>query len=260
MENFIVNALIAGVGIAAIAGPLGCFVVWRRMAYFGDSLSHSALLGISLGVLLGINLNIGIIFTCLIFAIFLYSLERRKKFPSDTSLSIIAHGSLSVGIIVASLTPKIQNNLLGFLFGDILSVTSTEIIWIYASLSFVFAALYFIWKPLLLSTINEDIAKAEGVKTNLMQIIFIVMIAVLISASIRIVGVMLITSLLVIPAAAARVISKSPKQMALIASIFGIFSVIFGVISSYYIDIPTGPAIVVCSIVIFILSNLVGRK
>jgi zinc transport system permease protein len=258
MDDFIWRALIAGLVVAAVAGPLGTFVVWRRMAYFGDSLSHSALLGIALGILTGVNTTLSLLLVCLGIAVLVVWMESRQRLSHDTLLGIFAHSSLSLGLVALSLIQGLRIDLMAYLFGDILAVTSTELYWIMAGGAAVLLALLMIWRPLLALTVNEDLAQVEGVRVDLMRLLFMLLMALVVAVAIKLVGVLLITSLLIIPAAVARRFSRSPEQMALLAALAGGLSVIGGMGVSLQWDTPTGPSIVVVASLLFFMVNL-GR-
>lgn len=256
MTDFIVRALIAGLCIAAIAGPLGSFVVWRRMSYFGDTLAHSALLGIALGILMDINMQIAIVFSSLLFAALLIVLQRRKTLSTDTLLGILAHATLAFGLLILSLSQLVQVNLMGYLFGDLLTIATSDLYWIGASSALVGVLLYLFWNPLLSITVHEDIAQVEGVSVTWLHVLMVMMVALLIAVSMKIVGVLLITSLLIIPPATARRLARSPEQMALGASIIGCLSVCSGLLLSFMADTPAGPSIVASGCVFFLLIYL----
>ena len=224
IEPFIIRAIIAGVGIAIIAGAIGCFVVWRKMAYFGDSLAHSALLGVALGLVMGISTNLGTIIICSLFAVVLIWLQQKKILATDTLLGILAHSALSVGMVTLSLLEK-SVDLHSYLFGDILAVTSAEIYFILFGGFFVLIFLYFNWSSFVLMTIDEKLAKAEGINIVFYQLLIMLLMTVVVAVSFKIVGLLLITSLLIIPAAAARQLAKSPEKMAAISSLLAVLSV-----------------------------------
>ena len=255
IEPFIIRAIIAGVGIAIIAGAIGCFVVWRKMAYFGDSLAHSALLGVALGLVMGISTNLGTIIICSLFAVVLIWLQQKKILATDTLLGILAHSALSVGMVTLSLLEK-SIDLHSYLFGDILAVTSAEIYFILFGGFFVLIFLYFNWSSFVLMTIDEKLAKAEGINIVFYQLLILLLMTVVVAVSFKIVGLLLITSLLIIPAAAARQLAKSPEKMAAISSLLAVLSVAIGVYSSLYLDTPSGPSIVVASTIIFITISV----
>ena len=256
LELFFIKALLGGIGLAAIAGPLGCFIVWRRMAYFGDALSHSALLGIALGLAFSISINLSVIIIGLLFALAIVFMQRRGVLATDTILGILSHSGLAFGLLAISLLATVRVDLYAYLFGDILSMNTQDLWLIYIGGMAILIALYYLWSKLLLFTLHEELAKAEGVNVLLINLSFMFMIALVVAMAIHIVGVLLITSLLVIPAAAARQLANSPKQMVIIASLIGIMAVIMGLFASLYIDLPTGPAIVASTSLLFVLSLL----
>ncbi|MDB2461185.1 metal ABC transporter permease [Gammaproteobacteria bacterium] len=255
IEPFIIRAIIAGIGIAIIAGAIGCFVVWRRMAYFGDSLAHSALLGVALGLVMGISTNVGTIIICSIFAIVLIWLQQKKILATDTLLGILAHSALSVGMVTLSLLEK-SVDLHSYLFGDILAVTPAEIYFILFGGFFVLVLLYFNWSSFVLMTIDEKLAKAEGINVVYYQLLIMLLMTIVVAVSFKIVGLLLITSLLIIPAAAARQLANSPEKMAIISSLLAVLSIVIGIYSSLYLDTPSGPSIVVASTIIFITISI----
>ena len=254
IEPFIIRAIIAGVGIAIIAGAIGCFVVWRKMAYFGDSLAHSALLGVALGLVLGISTNLGTIIICSIFAIVLIWLQQKKILATDTLLGILAHSALSVGMVTLSLLER-SVDLHSYLFGDILAVNSSEIYYILFGGFFVLIFLYFNWSSFVLMTIDEKLARAEGINVVINQLLIMLLMTIVVAVSFKIVGLLLITSLLIIPAASARQLAHSPELMAVISSVLAVFSVILGILGSIYLDTPSGPSIVVMSALIFVVVS-----
>ena len=254
-DRFILRAIIAGIGVAIIAGAIGCFVVWRKMAYFGDSLAHSALLGVALGLVLGISTNLGTIIICSIFAIVLIWLQQKKILATDTLLGILAHSALSVGMVTLSLLEK-SVDLHSYLFGDILAVNSSEIYYILFGGFFVLIFLYFNWSSFVLMTIDEKLARAEGINVVINQLLIMLLMTIVVAVSFKIVGLLLITSLLIIPAASARQLAHSPELMAVISSVLAVFSVILGILSSIYLDTPSGPSIVVMSALIFVMVSI----
>ncbi|MCE0494558.1 zinc ABC transporter permease subunit ZnuB [Vibrio salinus] len=256
MLEFLMPSIFAGIGIALIAGPLGSFVVWRKMAYFGDTLAHASLMGLSLGFLLNVNLNLALLVCCIVLAVILVGLQKQKVVATDTLLGILAHSSLSIGLISLSFLDNIRVDLMSYLFGDLLAVTPTDLMFIWLGVVVISAILIYLWKPLLSASINEELAEVEGINTDLMRIILMVMVGVVIALGMKFVGALIMTSLLIIPAAAARKLSKTPEQMALFASIIGMISVLLGLYASWQFDTPAGPSVVVCCSGFFLLSQL----
>jgi zinc transport system permease protein len=255
IDEFIVNALIAGVLVAAIAGPLGCFMVWRKMAYFGDTISHSALMGVALGIAFDSENPIIMIATCSAVAIMLLFLQRDRRFSSDTLLGILAHGTLSIGMIVISMMDHFRTDMMYYLVGDILAISERNIYTIAGVVGITAVCLFFIWRDLLSLTVHEDLAHTEGVKVSRIKIIYMLLIAFLVAVALKVIGVLLITALMIIPAAAARTISKTPLQMIMFSSIGGIAAVISGIAASSQWDVPTGPAIVLCATLLFLIGR-----
>lgn len=253
MAEFLLLALLGGIGVALVAGPLGSFVVWRRMAYFGDTLAHSALLGIALGVLFDINFNLAVVSCCVILALILVSLQRQRLVATDTLLGIMAHSSLSLGLVAVALLDDVRVDLMEYLFGDLLAITPNDLIWIYGGGAAVAVLLWRLWNPLLAITINEELAQVEGVPVNRVRLALMLLIGVVIAIAMKVVGILLITSLLIIPAAAARRLSSTPEQMALIASLLGVIAVMLGLWASWTLDTPAGPSVVVAALGEFLL-------
>jgi zinc transport system permease protein len=250
--NFVLYALVAGISLALVAGPLGSFIVWRRMSYFGDTLAHSALLGIALGLLTDSNPQLSIL-SCLVFAFLLTLLDRRPSISTDTLLGILAHSSLALGILVLALADSVRVDLEAYLFGALLTIGNADLIWVLVIVSLVSIVLSVFWNDFVSITVHAEIAEIEGVTVNRLNLVLVLLIALTIAVSMKIVGVLLITSLLIIPPAAARSMASTPEQMAGRASIIGCISVVLGLISAFYFDVPVGPSIVVVATLIFLV-------
>ena len=233
MPDFLLYALLAGLGVALVAGPLGSLVVWRRMAYFGDTLAHSALLGVTLGMLLEINLNLAVALGCLILALVLVALQHNRLLATDTLLGILSHSTLALGLVTVSLFTDSRIDLLGYLFGDILAASPADVtgIWIIALL--VSALLMMLWRPLLAITVHEDLARVEGVPVTAVRTALMLLMALVIAIAMKVVGVLLITALLIIPAAASRRLTQSLETMALGASLIATLAVLGGFGASF---------------------------
>ncbi|RCS24003.1 hypothetical protein DUT91_12170 [Phyllobacterium salinisoli] len=256
LDDFFTRALIAGVGLALTTGPLGCFIVWRRMAYFGDTMAHSALLGVALAFFFEINVMIGVFTVAVLISGLLLLLQRRDSLSTDSLLGILSHSTLALGLVMVAFMTWIRVDLLGFLFGDILAVSKTDIAFIYGGGLAVLLVMMWLWRPLLAATVNEDVAKAEGLHPDFSRIVFMLLMAVVIAIAMKIVGILLITALLIIPAATARRLSTTPEQMAVFASLLGAVAVVAGLFGSLRFDTPSGPSIVVAALGVFILSLL----
>jgi len=260
MTDFLLYALLGGLGVALVAGPLGCFVVWRRMAYFGDTLAHSALLGVSLGVLLDINLSITVTAVPLLMALGLVYLEQRGFLSLDTLLGILSHSALAAGLLVIALLPDVRVDLMSLLFGDLLSVTVADLWVIYGVAAVVLFMLGMLWTKLINITVDPELAAVEGTNVALVRTALMLITALVIAIAMKIVGVLLITALLIIPAATARNISQTPERMAVAASIIAMCTVVMGLTMSWYTDAPAGPAIVISAALLFTLSLGARRK
>ena len=256
LDDFFTRAVIGGIGVAFVAGPLGCFIIWRRLAYFGDTLSHSALLGVALALLFELNITAAVFGMSVAVSLLLMLLQRRASLSSDALLGLLSHSALAVGLVVLAFMTWVRVDLMGFLFGDILSITSFDLAIIWGGGAVVLAVLIRIWQPLFAATVNYELATAEGARPDLANIIFMILMAAVIAVSMKIVGVLLITALLIIPAATARRFSASPEQMAIIAAIVGMGSVWLGLLGSLEWDTPAGPSIVVAALGCFVISVL----
>lgn len=254
MPDFVLFALIAGIGVATVMGATGVFVVWRRMAYFGDTLAHSALLGVAVGFISGIDVNIGIVGVCLFIAVGMVYLRSQRHLAEDTLLGILAHSSLALGLVAVSFLSALRVDLMSYLFGDILAVTPTDIGWVYGGGTLALGVLAWLWKDLIAITVHEDLARTEGVNIIRTQIAFMILFALVIAMAMKIVGILLVTALLIIPAAAARRFARTPEQMAIFAAVAGSIAVALGLQGSLLWDLPSGPAIVVAAALIFVVT------
>lgn len=260
MPDFLLYALIAGLSLAVVAGPLGSFVVWRRMAYFGDTLSHASLLGVALGFLLKINLTLAVVVCCIVIAILLVGLQRKQTLASDTLLGILAHSTLSLGLVVLSFVPNLRVDLMDYLFGDILTITLVDLYWIVGGSLLTLILISLLWRQLLSITVHEELSIVDGMPVTMIRLALMFLVAIVIAVAMKIVGVLLIASLLIIPPATAQRHAKSPEQMAVIASILGVVAVFLGLAFSYFSNAPTGPAIVVAAACLFVVSLLIPRR
>ncbi len=256
LDDFFIRALLAGIGVALVTGPLGCFVVWRRLSYFGDTLSHSALLGVTLAYSLEFNIALSVFIISALIALILINLQKRTNLPGDALLGLLAHSSLAVGLVVIGFLSFIRFDIMGLLFGDILAVNVNDIIIIWIGGAIILLVLKLIWKSLFASTVNYELAEAEGLDPDKAKAIFTILMAAIIAISIKMVGLLLITGMLIIPAAMARNISNSPKQMILLSVIGGLLSVVIGLFTSLEFNTASGPSIIAASLFLFILSLL----
>jgi zinc transport system permease protein len=255
-DDFFIRAMLAGIGLALTTGPLGCFVVWRRMAYFGDTMAHSALLGVALSLFFSLNLMLSVFVVAALVSLILIVLQKRQGLSADALLGILSHATLAIGLVMVAFMTWVRFDLIAFLFGDILAVTPTDVAFVWIGGSIVVAIIAYLWRPLLAATVNAELAEAEGLQPERARVIFMLLMALVIAIAMKIVGIMLITSLLIIPAAAARRFASTPEWMAVMASVIGAFAVIIGLFGSLTYDTPSGPSIVVASLLLFLISLL----
>jgi len=260
LDDFLFRALLGGIGVALVAGPFGSFVVWRRLAYFGDTLAHSALLGVALGFLLQINLTLGILVICQLLAVLLFFGQRQKRLASDTLLGILSHGALSLGLVALAFMENVRIDLMAYLFGDILAIGTVDLVWIFGGGGLALAGLLWLWKPLLAITVHEDLARVEGIPVDRINWIFLGLIALIVAVMMKVVGLLLVTALLIIPGAAARRFAGNPELMALLASLIGCLAVAAGLYGSFTWDTPAGPSIVVAACLLFLFGWLLPRR
>jgi zinc transport system permease protein len=256
MDDFLLRAFAAGIGVAVAAGPLGAFVVWGRMAYFGETLAHSALLGVALGLAIGVNPTWPVAAVAGLVALALAALRGTPGLASDTLLGIFAHGTLAGGLVVLAFLKTVRVDLLAYLFGDVLAVTPSDVAFVWAAAAVSLFVLSLIWRPLLSLTVHEELARVEGVDVGKTRTAFMLLIALVVALAMKIVGILPVTALLIIPAAAARPFSRTPESMAILAAVAGCAAVAIGLSGSLLWDTPSGPSIVVAATAGFALSRL----
>jgi len=263
IDDFIVRSLIAGMMVVLVSGPMGCVVVWRRMAYFGDALAHSALLGTSLAIVADVSPLFGVVLVGAVLSYLLMRLQSKKDLSSDTVLGILSHGALAAGLVILAIMQSQGKsvNLMAYLFGDILSVSWEYLIWLASVCLGVLVLVGWLWSSILAIAVDEELAKCEGIPVERVRLIFMLLMAIVVAVAMKIVGIILITALLIIPAASARRFAKSPEAMAIIAIAFGLLSVVGGVLASMHWDSPAGPSIVLASVSLFFVSrfNITGK-
>ncbi len=253
MDDFLLRALAAAILIAVLCGPMGCFVVWRKLAYFGAAIAHAALLGVALSFLLEISETIGLLTVCLATATALVWTEKRRILPADSMLGILAHGSLALGLIIVAVADPLRLDLMGYLFGDVLALSWTDVYWMIVVTVLIAIILRVIWPTLLAASVAEEVARAEGRNIRQAQMAYMLLLAVLIAFAAKVVGLLLVTAMLIIPAAAARPFAHSPEGMAVLAIGLGVIAAISGLAASLVWDIPAGPSIAGFAFLIFIL-------
>ena len=258
-EPFFVRAVLAGLAVALIAGPIGCFIVWRRMAYFGETLAHAGLLGAGLGLLFNASTTLFAIAVSVILSLILLALRRQKQLPIDTVLGILSHTALALGIVVIGLVTGAITSHLDILFGDVLTVSTADVAEIWVVTGVALLLLTYLWKDMIAISVHEDLARAEGVKVQRAELIFMLLIAFVTAISMKIVGLLLITALTVIPAAAARRLAPSPEAMAFIAIGIAVLAVVSGLLMSAAWGTVAGPSVVLSAGLLFVLTLSLRR-
>jgi len=259
LDDFLIRAGLAGLAVGLAAGPLGCFVVWRRMAYFGDAVAHAAILGVAISLAFGISISVGILITSLAMGFGVMHLTG-KGLAADSILGVLAHSALAVGLVVASLLKGVRLDLNTYLFGDILAVNIQDLWTVWGGGALVIALLIWRWQPLLTTTLNPDLAHASGLSPKRETYFLTLCLALVVAIAIKIVGALLIAALLIIPAAAARHISATPERMAVAAAGLGASATGLGLWASFHFDTPSGPSIVCAAAVLFALCAGIRRR
>ena len=258
LDDFLVRAVLAGLGLALATGPLGSFVIWRRMAYFGDATSHAAILGVALALALNLPVAVGTLIVALTMATTVSTLAA-KGWAMDTTLGVLAHGALAFGLVAISYVPGVRSDLSGYLFGDILAVTRGDLGLIWGGAGLVVALLAWRWQALLTATLNEDIAHASGLNPDRERLVLTLALAVVVAVALKVVGALLIAAMLIIPAAAARGLARTPESMAALAVVIGAFASMTGLALSLWQDTPAGPSIVSAAAILFALAAIFGK-
>lgn len=259
LDDFLSRAVLAGIGLSLSTGPLGAFVVWRRMAYFGDATAHAAILGVALAFATDLPVSVGTLVAALAMAATVSALSARGH-AMDTALGVLAHSALAAGLVAVSFLPNVRVDLTAYLFGDILAVSRADIAWVWAGSLVVTGLLVWRWNGLLASTLSEDLAQASGFDPRREQLVLTLALALVVAVAIKIVGALLIAAMLIIPAAAARPVTRSPEAMAIGAVLAGIAAMLGGLAASMRFDTPAGPSIVVAATLIFIVGLALGRR
>jgi len=254
LDSFLVRAALAGVGVALAAAPIGCFVVWRRMAYFGDATAHASLLGVTLALATGLPVTLGVLVAAMAMALTVASAAGRG-WAADTALGVAAHAALATGLVALSFLHGVRVDLLGYLFGDILAVTRADLAVIWGGAALIVGLVAWRWRGLLLATLNEDLAAASGVNSRREGLVLTLALAVLIAVALKIVGTLLITAMLVVPAAAARPLVRTPEAMAVLAAALGAAAALGGLYAAWHLDTPAGPSMVVAAVVLLVATS-----
>lgn len=257
LDDFLIRAALAGLGVALAAAPLGCFVVWRRMAYFGEATAHAAILGVALALALSLPILPAVLVAALVMASAVSALTGRG-YAMDTVLGVMAHSALAAGLVAVALLGNGRIDLMSYLFGDILAVSKRDLAVIWGGVALVLALTLWRWSALLMTTLSPDLARASGINPRREEFGLTLALAIVVAVAIKVVGVLLIAALLVIPAAAARPLTRTPEAMALVAALLGAASALGGLWAAFILDTPTGPSIVCTAAVLFALTTLAG--
>ena len=260
MEPYLLRALAAGIGLAIVAAPLGCFVVWNRMAYFGETVAQASLLGVALGLMLQLDLTISVLLVALAVAGLLILAGRQTAVPVDSILGLMHFGALAAGVIATALVRGPSVDLMGYLFGDVFSVTGADLLWVYGGGALALTAMAWLWSSLLRLAVHEELAAAEGVARDRVRIAFTLVLALTIAIGMKIVGILLVIAFLIVPSVAARPFSPTPERMAILAALAGIASTTLGLGLSLYTDAPGGPSIVLVMALLAGLSLTLGGR
>ncbi len=258
VDDFLIRAFLAGAAVALAAGPLGCLMVWRRMAYFGDTVAHGALPGVALGIAFGVDPLLGVLAVAAGVAMFVLFFGRRGRLPHDAILGMLSHSALAIGIIALAFMRGVRIDLTALLFGDLLAVSRADVWITLAGALAVLGALGVLWRGLVAATVDADLARAEGVAVDRVTIGFMLLVAAVVALAMKVVGVLLVTSLIIIPAVTARRFARSPEAMALLSPAFGVLAVAAGLALSVLLDTPSGPSIVVAAFATFLLVAIAG--
>ena len=258
LDDFMLRTALAGVGVALAAAPLGCFVIWRRMAYFGDATAHAAILGVALALAFSISVPLGVLIVALAMGVLVGRFSGSAITP-DSLLGVLSHSSLALGLVVVSLLPSARIDLDAYLFGDILVVSKADLAVIWGGAIGVVAVLRVRWQALLSGILSDDLAYAAGLNPRRDRMVLTLLIAAVVAVSIKVVGALLITAMLIIPAAAARLIARGPEAMALWATLIGVVAAIGGLYVARMFGTTAGPSIICFAAAVFCLASIAGR-
>lgn len=257
-DDFLIRAALAGIGLSLATGPLGAFVIWRRMAYFGDATAHAAILGVALSFAFALPVAVGTLAVALAMAVAVSALAARGR-SMDTALGVLAHSALAFGLIGASFVAGLRVDLSAYLFGDILAVTRADLVTVWTGAAAVLGLIVWRWQGLLAASVNEDLAQASGIDPHRERLVLTLALALTVAVAVKIVGALLIAAMLIVPAAAARPFARSPEAMAVLAVLAGMIATLAGLGLSLRFDTPTGASIVGAATGLFALSLVFGR-
>ena len=257
-DSFLMRAAFAGIGVGLAAAPLGCFIVWRRMAFFGDATAHAAILGVALALASGLPIFAGVLLMALAMALFVGWRDARHS--ADTALGVAAHSALALGLVAVSFLDSVRIDIEAFLFGDILAVSRGDLAVIWTGAALVVALLIWRWNALLTASLNEDLATAAGIDARREQLFLTLALAIVVAVAIKVVGALLISALLIIPPAAARALAQTPERMAVASAFVGTVSALAGLGAAWVFDTPAGPSIVCAAAFVFVASLALGKR
>ena len=259
-EPFMQRALLGGMLTGALGGVLGSFAVLRQLSFFSDALGHSSLLGITLGILLGVNPTLVLIPFAVLFALLVSQLVERSALPTDALLNIVYSSSLAIAILALSRVETYRGGIQQLLFGDILGISRLDVIVIAAFLVASVIYLGLSMRAQVLLTLNQDLACAMGVHTRWHGLAFVILLAVVVAISIKAVGVLLISAFVVIPACAGRLLSRSFPVYVMISSAIGGGCALLGLFFSGLTNLPSGPSVVMVQFLGFLLAMLLSNR
>ncbi len=259
LDDFLVRSVIAGLIMVAIAAPMGCLMVWQRLAFLSDTLGHAAVMGVGLGLLLEVTPVFGVLAVALLIVFSLNRVDSFNSALSETTLAIISHTGLAGGIILVGLLPAQSVNLEAILFGDLLATTSADLVRLLITTLVLLLLLLHHWRSFVAVSVSREIAQAEGIEVRKVQFLMYIMIALLVAVMMKVMGVLLIAAMLVIPTTSARLFSRSPEQMVAVSALYGLGALAGGIGSSFQFDWQTGPAIVVCATLLMLVTLAITR-
>jgi zinc transport system permease protein len=259
LDDFLLRALFAGLIMVVIAAPMGCLMVWQRLAFLSDTLGHAAVMGVGLGLMLQIEPLYGVLAVALVIVFSLSRVSHFNNALSETTLAIISHTGLAGGIILVGLLPAPTVNLEAILFGDLLATTRGDLLNLLLTTIVLLVLLLRYWRAFVAVSVSREIAQAEGIEVRRVQALMYVMIALLVAVMMKVMGVLLIAAMLVIPTSSARLFSRSPEQMVLISGLYGLAALGGGLTGSFQFDWQTGPAIVISATLLLLLTLAYAR-
>ena len=257
LDDFVIRALIAGIFMVSIAAPMGCLMVWQRLAFLSDTLGHAAVLGVGIGIGLQLHPMFGVLAVVLLIVLSLSRVNNFNNALSETALAIISHSGLAAGLILLGTLPNRNISLESILFGDLLATSVNDLMMIAITVAVLVFLLLHHWRSFVAVSVSREIAQAEGIEVRKTQFLMYLMIALLVAVMMKVMGVLLIAAALVIPTSSARLVSRSPEQMVLFSAIFGMGSLAGGMTSSFHFDWQTGPAIVLSAAVLLVITLVV---